>query len=53
MKAYLMYRDEDFQLGGDLPWGSDMLIADLELETLFATMAQGDAFLQTWHERPS
>ncbi|MHB9842038.1 MutS-related protein [Paraburkholderia terrae] len=45
MKAYLMYPDQDFHLSGELPWGSDTLIADLELKTLFSTMAQGDAFL--------
>ncbi|MEM5436941.1 hypothetical protein [Paraburkholderia diazotrophica] len=45
MKAYLMYSDQDFQCDDDLPWGSDTLITDLELKTLFATMARGDAFL--------
>ena len=45
MKAHLMHRDQDFLLGGDLPWGSDTLIADLELNTLFAAMCAGDAFL--------
>ena len=45
MKACLMYPREDFNLDRELPWGADSLIADLELETLFAAMAQGDAFL--------
>lgn len=45
MKAYLMYRDQDFILSGDLPWGSDALIADLELKTLFLAMAHEDPFL--------
>ncbi|WP_321796014.1 MutS-related protein [Caballeronia sp. J97] len=45
MKAYLLYPDADFQVDDELPWGSDVLTADLELETLFATMAQGDGFL--------
>jgi Mismatch repair ATPase (MutS family) len=45
MKAHLMYRDQDFLLRGDVEWGADTLIADLELKTLFATMAAGDAFL--------
>lgn len=45
MKAHLMYQDQDFLLGGDLPWEADTLIADLELNTLFAAMAAGDAFL--------
>jgi DNA mismatch repair ATPase MutS len=45
MKAHLMYRDQDFLPSGDLPWGSDTLIADLELNMLFAAMCAGDAFL--------
>jgi DNA mismatch repair ATPase MutS len=45
MKAHLMYRDQDFVLTGDLPWGADMLMADLELNTLFAAMAAGDTLL--------
>lgn len=45
MKAHLMYQDQDFVLGGDLPWGAETLIADLELNTLFSAMAAGDAFL--------
>ena len=40
-----MYRDQDFLLSGDLPWGSDTLIEDLELNTLFSAMCAGDAFL--------
>ncbi|MGA7778262.1 MAG: DNA mismatch repair protein MutS [Paraburkholderia sp.] len=45
MKAHLMFRDRAFSLGGDLPWGSDTLIEDLELNTLFSAMCAGDAFL--------
>jgi DNA mismatch repair ATPase MutS len=45
MKAFLMYRDQDFLPGGDLPWGSATLIEDLELNTLFSAMCAGDAFL--------
>ncbi|WP_261505594.1 hypothetical protein [Burkholderia multivorans] len=45
MKAHLMYRDQDFLVDGDLPWGSDGLIDDLELKTLFAAMAHDDGFL--------
>ncbi|WP_454872107.1 MutS-related protein [Paraburkholderia xenovorans] len=45
MKAHLMYRDQDFLFDGDLPWGSDGLIDDLELKTLFAAMAHDDGFL--------
>ncbi|MGP8432787.1 MutS-related protein [Paraburkholderia fungorum] len=45
MKAHLMHKDQDFPFGGDLPWGSDELIDDLELKTLFTAMAHGDVFL--------
>lgn len=45
MKAHLMYSDQDFLLSADLPWGSDTLIVDLELNTLFSAMCAGDAFL--------
>lgn len=46
MKAHLMYRDDDFLSSGEPPWGSDLLAADLELDTLFTTMAGGDGFLK-------
>jgi len=42
MKAYLMFRDKDFNLEDPLPFGADTLVSDLELETLLAVMAQGD-----------
>jgi Mismatch repair ATPase (MutS family) len=45
MKAHLMYENQGFVFGGDLPWGSDKLIDDLELNTLFAAMAHDDVFL--------
>lgn len=45
MKAHLMFQDQDFRVGGDLPWGSDALIEDLELKTLFFAMAKDDVFL--------
>ncbi len=44
MKAFLMYRDQDL-LDVKLPPNSDVLIKDLELKTLFDSMAQGDEFL--------
>ena len=45
MKAFLMYRDRDFDLEKELPASAEALIQDLELETLFAAMAAGDDFL--------
>ena len=45
MKAYLMYRDRDFDVGQELPVGEACLRDDLELETLFAAMAGKDDFL--------
>jgi len=45
MKAFLMFRDQDLDLKNKLPWNEQALIQDLELNTLFNAMAQGDAFL--------
>jgi DNA mismatch repair ATPase MutS len=45
MKAYLMYRERDFDLERELPWNGQALTQDLELETLFNAMAHGDPFL--------
>jgi len=45
MKAFLMYRDQDFDLKGKLPWNEQSLTQDLELTTLFDAMAHGDKFL--------
>ncbi|WP_231968753.1 hypothetical protein [Thermoanaerobacterium sp. RBIITD] len=45
MKTFLMFRNRDFDLKQDLPWNEQILIQDLELKTLFDTMAQGDEFL--------
>ena len=45
MKAFLMYKDGDFDLKGKLPSNEQALIQDLELNTLFNAMAQGDTFL--------
>src|SRR5438876_10353678 len=42
MKAFLMYRDRDFDLAQPLPWNEQTLIQDLELDTLFKAMALGD-----------
>ncbi|HUW64999.1 MAG TPA: DNA mismatch repair protein MutS [Spirochaetia bacterium] len=45
MKAFLMYRDRDFDLQGKLPSNEQVLTQDLELNTLFNAMALGDEFL--------
>ena len=45
MKAYLLFRDQDFDFGADLPPGHQDLIQDLELTTLLQAMAAGDKFL--------
>jgi hypothetical protein len=45
MKAFLMYRDRDFDLEQTLPLHTATLIQDLELNTLFNAMAAGDKFL--------
>jgi DNA mismatch repair ATPase MutS len=45
MKAYLMYRDQDFDIKTELSPNADALVQDLELETLFEAMAGEDAYL--------
>jgi DNA mismatch repair ATPase MutS len=45
MKAFLMYRDRDFDLKRKLPANEAALTQDLELYTLFNAMAVGDEFL--------
>jgi len=45
MKAFLMYKDRDFDLQQGLPWNESALTQDLELNTLFNAMALGDKFL--------
>jgi len=45
MKAFLMYRDRDFDLEQEPPPGAQDLVQDLELEVLFKAMAEGDPFL--------
>jgi len=46
MKAYLMFRDRDFDMKGPLPPGRREVAQDLELEVLFAAMAGADKFLE-------
>jgi len=45
MKAFLMYQDQDFDLGRPLPSNEQALTQDLELDMLFNAMALGDKFL--------
>jgi len=45
MKAFLMYKDHDFDLQRKLPPNEQALTQDLELNTLFNAMALGDEFL--------
>ena len=45
MKAFLMYRDRDFDLQQEFPPQEEALTQDLELNTLFNAMALGDEAL--------
>jgi hypothetical protein len=45
MKAFLLYRDQDFDLQQKLPPQAQALIQDLELHTLWSAMALSDKFL--------
>ncbi|HXF93963.1 MAG TPA: hypothetical protein VNK46_14515 [Nitrospiraceae bacterium] len=45
MNARLMHRHRDFAAGRDLQGHERLLLQDLELNTLFRTMANGDEFL--------
>jgi DNA mismatch repair ATPase MutS len=45
MKAFLMYRDRDLDLRNELPLHAAELVRDLEMDTLFQAMSDGDAFL--------
>ncbi len=45
MKAFLMYKDRDFDVRQKLPPNKQELMQDLELNTLFSAMALGDDFL--------
>jgi len=45
MKAFLMFENSNFSMQQKLPWNEKALIQDLELNTLFNGMAQGDNFI--------
>lgn len=44
MKTHLLFRDRDFPWNRALPDNADALIQDLELTTLFSSMADGDSY---------
>jgi DNA mismatch repair ATPase MutS len=45
MKAFLLYKNRDFDIKKDLPLNDETLVQDLELDTLFSAMSQGDKFI--------
>ncbi|WP_196606968.1 hypothetical protein [Pectinatus frisingensis] len=45
MKAFLMYKDHNFDSAVQLPANAQSLIQDLELNSLFTVMADNDKFL--------
>ena len=45
MKAFLMHKDQDFDLERELPPNEQALTQDLELPILFEAMALDDQFL--------
>ena len=45
MRAFLLFKDRDFDPGKTLPWSENTLIPDLALHTLFSAMANRDEFL--------
>ena len=51
MKAHLMYRDRDVDLGAKPPASAPDLTRDLALDTLFAAMAAGDSYLRDVAQR--
>ena len=51
MKAFLLYRDKDFDIEQELPPNAQALTQDLGLGILFQSMAQGDQFLYRVAER--
>jgi DNA mismatch repair ATPase MutS len=44
MRAFLMYKDKDFDLNTKLPFNANDLIQDLELSRIFDAMAKGNEF---------
>ena len=46
MKAYLMYKDKDFDKDREVPKNTETIIKDLGLDVILATMANGDEFVR-------
>lgn len=47
MKAYLMFRDRDFDIRANPCFGKDTLTTDLELKRILANMSLGDEIIST------
>ena len=45
MKAFLFFRDRDFDVERPLPWNAQALAQDLELGVIFAAMSRTDKYL--------
>ena len=45
MKAFLFFRDRDFDVERPLPWNAQALAQDLELCVVFSAMSRGDKYL--------
>lgn len=45
MKAFLFFRDRDFDVERPLPWNTQGLVQDLELGVIFAAMSRSDKYL--------
>ena len=50
MKAFLMYRDRDFDIKQELPFGAQDLARDLELEVLFRPWEEATRSCWRWPE---
>ena len=46
MKAFLMFRDKNFDVNMKLPWNAEHLLKDLELDTILDSMSIGDKFIR-------
>ncbi len=46
MNPFLMYKDKDFDLNKELCSNADILIDDLELDTLFEAISSGDEYIK-------
>lgn len=45
MKPLLLFKNKEPDFQQELPWNAQLLMQDLELDTLFGTMASGNAFM--------